>query len=193
MKVLAASALIATLSTAAMADMARYELDPSHTAIYFTVDHIGYAKTLGVFTGLEGGFMYDEDARELGDVSVTIDTATVTTFHEGRDRHVRNRDFLYVNEHPEITFTASGGQAASDTKGTVEGQLTILGETRPVVLSVTLNKAAPYPFGHGRQVLGLSLTTEIQRSDFGMDYGVSGGLVGDTVAINIETEAMRME
>ena len=56
-----------------------------------------------------------------------------------------------------------------------------------------MNKAAAYPFGHQREVLGLSMSTTINRSDFGMDYGVGNGLVGDEVIINIETEAMKME
>ncbi|MEL7132608.1 MAG: YceI family protein, partial [Pseudomonadota bacterium] len=110
-----------------------------------------------------------------------------------RDGHVRNKDFLHVTEHPEITFVASGGTPAGDANGSVTGDLTILGVTRPVTLDVTLNKVAAYPFGHKREVLGLSMSTTIQRSDFGMTYGVENGLVGDEVRINIETEAMKME
>ncbi|MEO0918410.1 MAG: YceI family protein, partial [Pseudomonadota bacterium] len=141
MRTLTAAALIGCLGTAAHADMARYELDTSHTAVYFTVAHIGYSKTLGVFTDLEGSFFYDEDAQELGDVSVTIDAASVNTLNEARDKHVRNQDFLNVSAHPQITFTATGGQATNATSGTVTGELTILGKTRPVTLDVTLNKA----------------------------------------------------
>ncbi|MEL6226675.1 MAG: YceI family protein, partial [Pseudomonadota bacterium] len=177
----------------AYADMARYELDPEHTTVYFTVDHIGYAKTLGVFTEISGAFDYDASSRELGAVSVAINADSVETFNRARDRHVKNSDFLHVSEHPQITFVANGGSARSATSGTVTGELTILGQTQPVTLDVTLNKSAPYPFGHQREVLGLSMTTSIQRSAFGMNYGVGIGLVGDEVLINIETEAMKME
>lgn len=187
------TAALATLPLAASAEMARYELDPSHTAISFTVMHVGYAKTLGIFPGVEGSFEYDSDTQELGEVNVTIDASSVNTFHEARNEHVRKSDFLDVSNHPEITFTANGGSASSDSGGTVEGELTILGETRPVTLNVTLNKADTYPFGHKRFVLGLSMDTSIQRSDYGMMYAVENGLVGDTVDISIETEAMRME
>ena len=190
---IATTAILGALTTTAQADMARYELDPTHTAIYFTVDHIGYAKTLGIFTELDGGFMYDATSQELGEVAVTIEAASVNTFNEARDGHVRNADFLHVSEHPQITFVASGGTASSATSGTVTGDLTILGVTQPVTLDVTLNKAEAYPFGHKREVLGLSMSTTIQRSDFGMDYAVANGLVGDEVTINIETEAMKVE
>ncbi|MEM9844937.1 MAG: YceI family protein [Pseudomonadota bacterium] len=193
MRAILTTVLTGALALPAAAEMARYELDPTHTAVYFTVDHIGYAKTLGIFTGLSGSFSYDAEANELADVVVTIDAASVNTFNEARDGHVRNADFLHVSEHPEITFVASGGTAESDTQGTVTGDLTILGQTQPVTLNVTLNKAAPYPFGHQREVLGLSIDTAIARSDFGMMYAVENGLVGDIVDIKIETEAMKME
>lgn len=193
MKKLAASILAACVATSASADMGRYELDMSHTAVYFTIDHIGYAKTLGIFTDLEGGFFYDPDTRELGEVSVSVDASSVDTFNDARDRHVRNKDFLDVSNHPSITFVANGGNASSANAGRVTGELTILGQTRPVTLDVELNKAAAYPFGHGREVLGLSMSTEIKRSEFGMNYGVANGLVGDVVTINIETEAMLIE
>ena len=184
---------LATFVSTANANMSRYELDPTHTAIYFTIEHIGYSKTLGIFTGLSGSFMYDTDTRELSDVDVTIQADSVNTFNDARDGHVRNKDFLHVSEHPTITFTADGGTAKSDTSGTVTGDLTILGQTKPVTLTVTLNKVAAYPFAHQREVLGLSMTASIKRSDFGMMYAVENGLVGDIVDINIETEAMKME
>ncbi|WP_147112438.1 YceI family protein [Tateyamaria sp. syn59] len=190
---LAATAVFTALAASAQADMARYELDVEHTNVYFTIEHIGYARTLGIFTDLEGQFFYDVDSQELGEVTVTIDAASIDTFNERRDGHVRNQDFLHVSEHPEITFTATGGTAAGDANGTVTGDLTILGVTQPVTLDVTLNKVAEYPFGHRREVLGLSMTATIQRSDFGMTYGVDNGLVGDEVRINIETEAMKMD
>jgi polyisoprenoid-binding protein YceI len=187
------TAAFALAATTAHADMARYELDTTHTAVSFTVDHIGYAKTLGIFTDLSGSFMYDVDTQELEEVSVTIQAASVNTFNQARDGHVRNKDFLHVDEHPDITFVASGGTPISETSGTVTGDLTILGQTQPVTLDVTLNKVAPYPFAHKREVLGLSMTASIKRSDFGMMYAVENGFVGDVVDISIETEAMKME
>ncbi|MEL7133846.1 MAG: YceI family protein, partial [Pseudomonadota bacterium] len=81
---LIAAALSTALASAAFADMARYELDTEHTNVYFTVEHIGYARTLGIFTELGGAFDYDVDTQELGDVAVTIDAGSVNTFHDAR-------------------------------------------------------------------------------------------------------------
>ncbi len=188
------SVLAATFAAASTyAEPAQYELDPAHTTVYFTVDHVGFAGTLGIFGDVSGTFTYDMDTQDLSDVAVTITAASVNTFNEARDGHVRNADFLDVEAHPAITFTADGGTASSETAGSVTGDLTILGTTQPVTLNVTLNRAAEYPFGHKRFVLGLSLDGTINRSDFGMTYAVDNGLVGDQVDIRVETEAMRID
>ncbi|MEM9061218.1 MAG: YceI family protein [Pseudomonadota bacterium] len=188
----AALALFALTATAAHAAPRTYAIDPAHATIAFLVDHIGYAKTLGKFLKTEGSFVYNEDTRELGDVSVEIDATSVFSNDKARDNHIRNKDFLDSKDHPLITFTASGGEAASDTAGTVTGDLTVRGVTNPVTLDVTLNKAAPYPFGHQKQTLGISARATIKRSEFGMTYAL-GGLVGDEVELIIEIEAIAQD
>lgn len=177
----------------ATAEPARYELDPDHTTVAFLVDHVGYAATLGLFAEVEGGFVYDVETQELGELRVTVRTASLETMNDARDEHVRSGDFLSVEEHPEMTFTADGGTPESETTGQVSGELTLLGDTRPLVLDVTLNKAEAYPFGHERFTLGLSVRGSLSRSEWGMTYGVADGLVGDEVTLLIETEAMRIE
>lgn len=170
---------------------AEYTLDPAHTVVMFDVLHIGFAPTIGIFENVEGSFTYDMETQKLSDVSVSIASKSVSTFHTARDKHVKNADFLNVGKHPEIKFVATGSKPTSATTGTVTGDLTILGKTHPITLNVSLNKAATYPFGHKSFVLGLSLTGEVQRSRYGMDYAVAGGIVGDTVKIRIETEAIQ--
>lgn len=190
---LTGAAALTLAATQVAAEPHRYEIDPTHTTIAFMVDHIGYADTLGVFLDFEGGFTYDMDAKELSDLEITVKTASVESFNEARDNHVRNKDFLDVENYPVMTFTAQGGTATSDTTGTVEGNLTLLDQTQPLVLEVTLNKAAKYPFGHSRFTLGISARGTVQRSAFGMTYAVENGFVGDDVQLIIETEAMRVE
>ncbi len=191
------TALLATVLTVgptlAMAEPERYELDPEHTTVAFTVMHVGYAATLGLFAEVEGGFVYDRETQELSEVEVTVQTASLETMNDARDEHVRSGDFLNVSEFPEMVFTASSGTPTGETTGEVPGELTLLGETHPLVLDVALNKAGVYPFGHERFTLGLSLSGSLQRSDWGMTYGVDNGLVGDEVTLILETEAMRVE
>lgn len=192
MRFLVAALLTLSLVPSAFAAPRTYDIDPDHAAIAFTVDHIGYAKTLGQFLTTEGSFVYNEETRELGEVTVEIDATSVFSNHKRRDDHIRNQDFLHTKEHPLITFTANGGIAESDTAGKVTGDLTIRGVTQPVTLDVTLNKAAPYPFGHKKQTLGISARGTIKRSEFGMTYAL-GGLVGDEVELIIEVEAIQRD
>lgn len=187
------STLLIAAPTLAQAEPARYELDPAHTTVAFLVDHVGYAATLGLFGEVAGTFTYDMETQELSDVEVTVQTGSLETMNDARDEHVRSGDFLAVNDHPEMVFTADSGTPSSDTEGEVAGELTLLGQTNPLVLDVTLNKAEEYPFGHGRFVLGLTVRGSLNRSDWGMTYGIDNGLVGDEVTLIIETEAMRMD
>lgn len=187
------AALCATISLPAYAEPHRYELDPEHTTIAFTVQHLKFADTLGLFAEVRGGFTYDKETQELSDVTVTVNAASLTTLHAARDKHVRSDDFLNVKSFPTITFTATGGQATNNTTGRVTGNLTLLGQTRPLALDVKLVGEGQYPFGHKRFVLGLSARGSLNRSDFGMSYGVKNGLVGNEVQLLIETEAMRRD
>ncbi|WP_227270136.1 YceI family protein [Roseobacter weihaiensis] len=181
-----------TSATQVRAEPAIWEIDPEHVAVAFSVMHIGYAKTLGRFTDVSGSFVYDPETQELGEVTATIGTASVNTDLEKRDNHVRSADFLDAEAHPMITFTANGGTTLSDTTGQVTGDLTIRGVTQPVTLDVTLNRIAPYPFGHGKETMGISATTSLLRSDFGSTYALPE-LVGDEIEIVLEFEAIRQE
>ena len=192
---LAASAALLSLSALASApaaaEPARHALDPAHTALAFLVDHVGFAKTLGRFTDVSGSFVWDPETRELSELRVVVATASVDTDHEARDKHVRDDDFLDVERYPEMIFAADGPVTVADDESRVEGQLTLLGQTRPLALDVVLNKSDKYPFGHERQTLGISARGSLMRSDYGMEYAVANGLVGDEVSMIIEFEALR--
>lgn len=178
---------------AAHAEPARYELDPEHLTIAFLVEHIGYAKALGKFLTASGGYVFDSATGELGDVRVVVATASVDTHHEARDRHLRSADFLASESHPEMTFTATGARRTGERTFEIAGELTLLGVSRPLVLEAVWNKSAPYPIPPRTEVMGVSARGRLERSAFGMSYGVANGLVGDTVEIIIELEARRVE
>ncbi len=184
---------LATFGSTASAEPKSYKLDPSHTIVAFFVDHIGYSRMLGRFTDVAGTFVYDTETQELSDLRVVVKTASVASDHKRRDDHVRGADFLDVKKFPEMIFTAASGTPDSANHGTVAGELTLLGQTKPLVLDVTLNKFAKYPFGHKKPTLGISARSAVMRSEYGMSYGVAGGLVGDRVDIIIEIEAIQVD
>jgi len=188
------AALLLGLSVpAARAEMVRYDLDPDHVVVAFLVKHIGYENVLGTFAGVTGHFLFDPETRTLGAVEVSVGADTVDTRHEARDGHVKSADFLNVAAFPTITFTADGGTPRSETEGTVDGTVTILGVSKPLSLDVTLNKIAPYPFGHGKETVGISARGSLDRGAFGMSYGLAGEMVGDRIDLIIEAEAIRAD
>jgi len=197
-RAVAAVMVLATLAfggRGVQAQPEHFRLDPAHTSIAFMVDHIGFEKLIGMFLEVEGTFRYDEKSQKLTDLVVKIPAKSVFSNHQARDTHVRSDEFLDAATHPDITFKMTAAKAASETTGTVTGELTIRGVTQPVTLDVTLNKIGDYPFPVGGKVpyvIGFSARTTIKRSDFGMTYAVENGLVGDEVQILIEAEAARL-
>ena len=155
-------------------------------------ERLGSLKQLGLFLEASGSFRYDPDSRELSGGSVEVQAGSIFSNHDARDNHLRGRDFLNVRRNPVIAFEATGFASDNEgVRGTLTGDLTMLGETHPVSLQVTINKQARYPFGHKRETLGLSAHTTISRSLWGMDYGVADNLVGDEVTLRFEFEALR--
>ena len=172
---------------------ATYRIDPEHFSIAFLIEHIGYERLIGQFTQASGEFVYDEQAKQLRSGLVEVRAASVTTHHDRRDAHVRGGDFLDTEKHPVIRFVAREYRSShsGSEPGTLRGELTMLGQTHPVELKVRLNKAAKYPFGHRKHTLGVSASTTIERSRWGMTYGVANGMVGDKVELLFELEALR--
>ena len=191
---LAASLLLAG-SGPAVAEADAYRIDPEHLSVGFLVDHIGYAAVLGMFRSGSGSFRFDEASATLSELRVTVDTASVFTNHDRRDAHLRGADFLDSARHPRMVFTAAAARPLGERRFRVEGQLELLGQRRPLTLEVTWNKSGGYPFGVGGlfppHVIGLSARGSFLRSDYGMDYAVSNGWVGDEVRLIIELEARR--
>lgn len=181
---------IATFASNTWAAGERYTLDPAHTTVAFLVNHVGYAKTLGLFEEVSGSLSFDQEANVVSEIAITVSTESVNTANKARDKHVLSKDFLNVKKHPEMTFTAKEAVIDADGYGEIAGELTLLGQTHPLMLEVQLNKADKYPFGHKRFTLGVSAKGELLRSQYGMSYGVADALVGDSVEMIIEVEAI---
>jgi polyisoprenoid-binding protein YceI len=189
---LAASAPL--FMSAAHAQAARYELDPDHTTVAFLVDHIGYAKILGLFRSARGSYRFDEATATLSEVRVEVETASVFSNQRKRDDHLKGPDFLNSGEFPKMVFTASSAKRTGDKTFDISGQLELLGKSQPLTLQATWNKSAESPLGGplGKPyVMGVSARGSFKRSTYGMNYAVANGWVGDEVPLIIEFEAVR--
>ncbi|MBC7995380.1 MAG: YceI family protein [Rhizobacter sp.] len=188
--------LLVCTASAARAEPARYELDPSHLSIGFLVEHIGYAKVQGMFRTARGSYRFDEATGALSDVRVEVDTASVFSNHTKRDEHLKGPVFLNSAEHPKMVFTATSAKRTGDRTFEIAGQLQLIGKTQPVTLQATWNKSADSPIGTGPlggkpYVMGVSARGVFKRSAYGMSYAVANGWVGDEVHMLIEFEAVR--
>lgn len=191
---LAAACLLGAAPAAAQP--ARYEIDPDHLSIGFLVEHVGYAKVLGMFRSARGSYSFDEARGALSDVRIEVDTASVFTNQRKRDDHLKGADFLNSAEFPKMVFTASGARRTGERTFEIDGQLELLGRSQPLKLQATWNKSAESPIGGGvlggkPYVMGVSARGSFRRSAYGMNYAVSNGWVGDEVALIVEFEAQR--
>lgn len=169
-----------------------WTIDVSHSSVNFKVKHLGLAKTRGRFTGFEGTVEIGEDPKDTT-VDVSIDAASVDTHDGKRDEHLRSADFFDVAAHPNLTFRSTRVEGRDD-EWTLEGELTVAGVTRPVVLDVTYEGVAGDPWGGTRA--GFTASAQINREDFGLTWNAAleagGFLVGKTVTIDLDIELVRI-
>ncbi len=165
-----------------------YSFDKAHTQILFFVDHLGFSKSQGEFLEYDGFFNFDRTNPANSNVEVTIQTASIDMDDEKWDEHMKNADFFDVEKYPTMTFKSTSIEMTGEKTANITGDFTLLGVTKPVILSVTHNRSDLHPYG-GKYVSGFSATTTIKRSDFGMNYGIPA--VGDEAEIRIEVEGVR--
>jgi polyisoprenoid-binding protein YceI len=167
-----------------------WDIDPTHSAVSFSVRHLMVSKVRGRFNGVSGRLVTGDD---LLDSSVTaeIDVTSFDTGNPQRDEHIRSADFLHATRFPTMTYRSSGLRWDGDNL-VVDGELTLHGITRPVSLTVELTGFGPDPYGGTRA--GFSATAKINRKDFGIDTELpldgGGVVIGDTVQISLDIEAV---
>ena len=183
----ASLALAAALIFAApVAQADTYVLDKSHAHVTFEVGHLGFSTVHGQFRTFDANISFDPGNVEGTQVSFTIDAASVDTFWEARDNHIRGKDFLDVANHPQITFvTTSVSPTGADTAD-INGNLTIRGVTQPITLQGKLNKLGPSPFNPNQTIAGFTVTGQIDRTQYGVNYAAPA--VSAIIPIRIELE-----
>jgi polyisoprenoid-binding protein YceI len=160
-----------------------YVLDKRHASVIAKVSHMGLSGYTMRFDRLDGHFAFDPAQPDAAKISVTIDANSLDV-GESVLNHQFAREFLGADADPQISFTSTGIQRTDANHGTVTGDLTFHGVTRPVTLTVTFNGYESSLIG-GRR-MGFSAAADFLRSDFGSKAWLS--LVGDQVHLLIEAE-----
>ncbi len=179
-----AALIAAACATAQAAE--KYDIDPTHTQVQFTYNHLGFSNITGRFDQVQGEFQFDAADPTQSSVSITIPVASLSTGVAKLDEHLLKADFFDATQFPTATFNSTGVTAAGEGKLAVAGDLTIHGVTRPVVLDVTINGVGIHPM-RKLPAAGFDARAKIRRSDFGVGAYVPA--VGDEVTLSITVEA----
>jgi len=166
-----------------------YTLDKSHTAITFTIDHLGFSLTHGRFADFEAEIDFDSDDPSKSSVKFTIVAPSIDTGWAKRDEQVRSADFLNTDRHPEIVFISTGIDVTGDDTATMTGDLSLNGKTREETFEVTLRKLAPSPFGEELMTAGFVAEGTIDRTEYGISYGA--GAIGNEIPVRVDLEMVK--
>ncbi|MGH8676439.1 MAG: YceI family protein [Burkholderiales bacterium] len=179
-----AGAILAALPLAAAAQSESYTLDPIHTFTHFSIDYLGYATFFGRFDKTSGKFTIDRSGKK-GTLDLLVETASVNTGDNdkgsrprSRDEHLRSPDFFNVAEFPRMSYKATSVKFSGDNPSEIEGQLTLLGVTKPLTLKVERWACKDHPF-YKKPTCGGNASGVVKRTDFGMKYLVQ--LLGDEI------------
>jgi polyisoprenoid-binding protein YceI len=159
-----------------------YAVEPTHTRVQFTVSHMGFTDWYGDFTGASGSLRLDPARLAASRVEISIPVASVSTTNAVLDGELKSADWFDAARFPAIRFVSTRVVRTGQGRATIDGNLTLHGVTRPVILAASFNGAGTNSMSKAYTV-GFNATTTIRRSDFGVTKYVP--LVGDTVAIRI--------
>jgi polyisoprenoid-binding protein YceI len=180
--------LMDAASVAARSDLPTgiWHVDPAHSRVEFAIKQLGISTVRGAFREFEGTLDLDE-GRAYG----TVKTSSVDTNNHRRDEHLRSPDFLEVAEHPEMRFESTEIRPRGEGGFEIEGELTIRGATKPIMLRAELQGPETDPGGTER--IALDVTGELDRSDWGMTNPLLARIarVSDNVKLRLEIAAVR--
>jgi len=164
-----------------------YTVDPPHTFAHFTINHLGFSTMHGRFDKSSGKITLDTAAK-TGTVDIAIESASVDTGFAKRDEHLKSPDFFNAAEFPSITYKSNKIKFNGSKPASIEGELTLLGVTKPVTLTVTEFNCGTNPMSK-KDECGAGATAHIKRSDFGMKAFLPN--VGDDIKLEFEIEAYK--
>lgn len=173
-------------AAAATAQASAWKIDPVHSGIEFKIRHLGVSNVRGTFSNPTGTVMLDDKDITKSSVEATINTSTVNTNTDARDKHLKSPDFFDVEKFPTMTFKSTSLSNAGG-KLSLTGNLTLNGVTKPVTLALD-GPAAPQKGPRGVTVSGFSATGTIHRTDFNFGSKYSAPALGDDVQLTIDIE-----
>lgn len=184
---LVASLALSASAFAASAPAGNYKIDPVHSVAYFEVGHAGgISRFMGRFDEMSGDLVVD--APEKSKIKVEVKVDSVNTKFDALNKHLKSPDFFNAVQFPNMSFNSTAVKFNAAGEGTVEGNLTLHGVTKPLTFKLKMIGTGNGPKGDTR--VGYVATSSIKRSDFGMNYGVPQAAL-DEVDLHINIEAIK--
>ncbi|SHE49591.1 Polyisoprenoid-binding protein YceI [Loktanella atrilutea] len=192
MKTLLTTATVLGLMAApAFAAPEAYTLDPSHSQIVFTYNHLGFSTGTGMFSGFDGEIQFDQEDPANSSVTVSFPVRSMLTGWEERFEHFMSPDFFDASDDSEmVTFESTAIEVTGEDTAKITGDLTLNGVTKSVVLDAKLNQVGDHPM-EGKPWAGFDATTTLLRSDY--DLGMFAPYISDEVQVDISVEAMKAQ
>ncbi|MGR3461013.1 MAG: YceI family protein [Roseovarius sp.] len=185
------AAALALAATMAQAAPETYELDPSHSQVVFTYNHLGFSTTTGMFSGFEGEIQFDEEDPANSSVSVSMPLMSMFTGWEKREADILSDEFFGAEPGDMVTFTSTDIEVTGENTAIITGDLTMNGITKSVALDTTMTqKSESHPMNN-RPWIGFDATTTLKRTDFGV--GKYAPYVSDELQVEISIEAGKPE
>ena len=178
----------ALLAGATSAQAAPYAIDGTHTFASFEIGHFGTSTNRGRFDKKEGTIEFDRAAK-TGKVEITLDMTSINTGTPGFDKHLQSPDLFNAAQFPTAKFVSTGMTFNGDKVAEVVGNLTLLGKTNPLTLKATNFNCYNSPMLK-REVCGGDFVATIDRTAYGLNYGVDWGFPKN-VNLIIQAEAIK--
>ncbi len=159
----------------------------AHAFIQFKIQHLGYSWLLGRFNEFSGSFSYDEKDPSAAKIMVDINPASIDSNHAERDKHLRGKGFLEVDQFPQAKFVSTSFSEKGDGKAELKGDLTLHGVTQEITIAVNHIGAGEDPWGGYRR--GFEGTTRLVLKDFGIQRDL--GPASQAVDMYLSIEGIR--
>ena len=183
---LSSAVLLMGATLAASGQVSTWKIDPVHSGVEFKVRHLGVSNVHGTFSKPSGIIKLDEKDMTKSSVEASVNTSTVNTNEEARDKHLQTAEFFDVQKYPTITFKSTS-VASSGGKLTLTGDLTMNGVTKPVTLALD-GPAPPQTDAKGLVRSGFSATGTFHRTDFNFGSKYGPAMIGNDVQFTIDVE-----
>jgi polyisoprenoid-binding protein YceI len=172
----------------------KWTVDPTHSAIEFSVKHMMIAKVKGSFNKFEANILANPSDLTTAEIDFTVDVASIDTRNADRDNHLRSADFFDVEKNPTLTFQSTKIVKTNEDEYDVTGNVTLNGITQEETFAITFEGQGKDPWGNEKA--GFSGKGKVKRSDYGLTYNAAletgGVLIGDQITLTIEIEVAKV-